>query len=53
MRFKDKVVIVTGAAGGIGGAVSARFASEGAQVIAADMNSEATILANVSAGTPT
>ncbi|MDX0370828.1 glucose 1-dehydrogenase [Sinorhizobium meliloti] len=40
MRFKDKVVIVTGAAGGIGGAVSARFASEGAQVIAADMNSE-------------
>ncbi|MCM5687801.1 SDR family oxidoreductase [Sinorhizobium meliloti] len=40
MRFKDKVVIITGAAGGIGGAVSARFASEGAQVIAADMNSE-------------
>ncbi|KKA11501.1 short-chain dehydrogenase [Sinorhizobium meliloti] len=40
MRFKDKVVIVTAAAGGIGGAVSARFASEGAQVIAADMNSE-------------
>ncbi|WP_081159822.1 SDR family NAD(P)-dependent oxidoreductase [Ensifer aridi] len=40
MRFKDKVVIVTGAAGGIGGAISARFAAEGAQVIVTDMNSE-------------
>jgi 2-hydroxycyclohexanecarboxyl-CoA dehydrogenase len=33
MRFKDKIVIVTGAAGGIGGAISARFAAEGARVI--------------------
>ncbi|WP_085032792.1 SDR family NAD(P)-dependent oxidoreductase [Ensifer aridi] len=40
MRFKDKVVIVTGAAGGIGGAISARFAAEGAQAIVTDMNSE-------------
>lgn len=40
MRFIDKVVIVTGAAGGIGGAISARFAAEGAQVIVTDMNSE-------------
>lgn len=40
MRFTDKIVIVTGAAGGIGGAISARFAAEGAQVIVTDMNSE-------------
>ncbi|MCZ4088807.1 SDR family NAD(P)-dependent oxidoreductase [Sinorhizobium psoraleae] len=40
MRFIDKVVIVTGAAGGIGGAISARFAAEGAQVIVTDMNGE-------------
>jgi 2-hydroxycyclohexanecarboxyl-CoA dehydrogenase len=31
MRFQDKVVIVTGAAGGIGTAIAQRFASEGAQ----------------------
>lgn len=30
MRFQNKIVIVTGAAGGIGGAISARFAAEGA-----------------------
>ncbi|RWX81225.1 SDR family oxidoreductase [Neorhizobium lilium] len=40
MRFKEKVVIVTGAAGGIGGAISARFATEGAQVIVTDMDGE-------------
>ncbi|KRD72184.1 SDR family oxidoreductase [Ensifer sp. ENS10] len=40
MRFKDKIVIVTGAAGGIGGAISARFADEGARVIVTDMNGE-------------
>ncbi|MEU6718079.1 SDR family oxidoreductase [Nonomuraea sp. NPDC046802] len=36
MRFAEKVVIVTGAAGGIGSSVCARFADEGARVIAAD-----------------
>lgn len=40
MRFKDKVIIVTGAAGGIGGAISARFAAEGGKVIVTDMNAE-------------
>lgn len=40
MRFQDKVVIVTGAAGGIGTAIANRFASEGAQVIFTDMNAE-------------
>lgn len=40
MRFQDKTVIVTGAAGGIGSAIAARFASEGAQVIVTDVNAE-------------
>ena len=40
MRLKDKIVIVTGAAGGIGGAISARFAAEGARVVVTDMNGE-------------
>ncbi len=37
-RFDGRVVIVTGAGGGIGTAISARFAAEGAQVIVADVN---------------
>lgn len=40
MRFQDKVVIVTGAAGGIGGAIGARFAAEGALVVVTDANAE-------------
>ena len=40
MRFQDKTVIVTGAAGGIGSAIAARFAAEGAQVIVTDVNAE-------------
>ncbi|MEQ8719105.1 MAG: glucose 1-dehydrogenase [Acidimicrobiales bacterium] len=35
-RFEDKVVIVTGAAGGIGRAACLRFAEEGASVVAVD-----------------
>lgn len=38
MRFQNKSVIVTGAAGGIGSAIAARFASEGATVIITDVN---------------
>lgn len=38
LRFKDKVVLVTGAAGGIGRATSERFAREGAIVAAVDVN---------------
>ncbi|MGB1821549.1 MAG: SDR family NAD(P)-dependent oxidoreductase, partial [Acidimicrobiales bacterium] len=37
MRFQDKVVVVTGAAGGIGLAAVRRFASEGAQILAVDL----------------
>lgn len=40
MRFKDKTVIVTGAAGGIGVAICQRFAAEGAQVVVTDVNAE-------------
>ena len=34
--LKDKVVIVTGAAGGIGKATALRFAEEGANIVVAD-----------------
>jgi 3-oxoacyl-[acyl-carrier protein] reductase len=40
-RLKDKVVIITGAAKGIGFATAQRFAKEGAKVIITDMNLEA------------
>ena len=40
MRFQDKTVIVTGAAGGIGAAICTRFGSEGAQVVVTDVNAE-------------
>ena len=39
--FKDKVVVVTGAASGIGAAISRRFAKEGARLALLDMDSEA------------
>lgn len=37
-RFQDKVALVTGGGGGIGSAICARLAEEGARVIVADMN---------------
>ena len=36
--LKDKVVIITGGAGGIGTALSARFAAEGSKVAIFDLN---------------
>lgn len=40
MRIKNKISLVTGAAGGIGSAIVKRFAEEGATVILSDINEE-------------
>ncbi|MFB5265547.1 SDR family NAD(P)-dependent oxidoreductase [Paenibacillus enshidis] len=40
MRFEEQVVIVTGAAQGIGSAVAAAYAGEGARVVLADHDAE-------------
>jgi 3-oxoacyl-[acyl-carrier protein] reductase len=40
-RFEGKNVIVTGAGSGFGAAIATRFASEGANVLLSDINSEA------------
>jgi NAD(P)-dependent dehydrogenase (short-subunit alcohol dehydrogenase family) len=39
--LRDKVVVVTGAAGGIGGASARRLSEEGARVVVVDVNGEA------------
>lgn len=49
-RFTDKTVIITGAAGGIGRAAALRFATEGASVVAVDLD-EAAARATVDAVT--
>ncbi|HAE33471.1 MAG TPA: hypothetical protein DCF86_06460, partial [Dehalococcoidia bacterium] len=40
MRLKDRRTIVTGAASGIGRAIAILFASEGAKVVIADIDSD-------------
>ena len=40
-RYKSKVIVVTGAGGGIGRASAIRFASEGGSVLAVDFQEEA------------
>ena len=40
MRFQGKVVLITGAAGGLGEASTRKFASEGAQLILTDLDQE-------------
>jgi NAD(P)-dependent dehydrogenase (short-subunit alcohol dehydrogenase family) len=41
LRFQDKVVVVTGAAQGIGEAYAGALAAEGARVVVADINADA------------
>src|SRR5436190_1367440 len=41
MKFKNKVVVITGAGSGIGRACAAEFAKEGAQIVIADINLKA------------
>src|SRR4051794_29590800 len=41
MLFQNKIVIITGAAGGIGLATAHKFASEGAKLVLIDLNQEA------------
>lgn len=41
MRFKDKTVVVTGATGGIGSAVTRRFYNEGANIALLDLSQNA------------
>ncbi|HBN30530.1 MAG TPA: short-chain dehydrogenase, partial [Rhodobacteraceae bacterium] len=41
MELKDKIIVVTGAASGIGRAMAIRFAAEGAKkIICVDLNAE-------------
>ncbi|MGI9611482.1 MAG: SDR family NAD(P)-dependent oxidoreductase [Acidimicrobiales bacterium] len=47
-RFENKVVIVTGGAGGIGRAAAVRFAKEGASIVAVDLD-EASLADTVTA----
>jgi NAD(P)-dependent dehydrogenase (short-subunit alcohol dehydrogenase family) len=41
MQLQDKVIVVTGAASGIGRSMARRFAAEGARVVAADVDGRA------------
>ena len=43
MRLQDKSAIITGAAGGIGRAIALKFASEGAAIVAADLDGASAI----------
>jgi 3-oxoacyl-[acyl-carrier protein] reductase len=52
MRFDDRVVLVTGAARGIGAATARRFAGEGARVAVLDLDQDAAAATAASLGSP-
>ena len=52
MRFDDRVVLVTGAARGIGAATVRRFASEGARVAVLDLDEDAAVATATSLDAP-
>jgi len=41
MKFTNRIVVITGAAGGIGRALTSRFLNEGAKIVAVDITQEA------------
>ena len=52
MRFSGKVVVITGAAQGIGRATAERFLAEGARVVLGDVNAEGLATTAARIGTP-
>ena len=52
MRFSGKVVVITGAAQGIGRATAERFLAEGARVVLGDVNAEGLASTAARIGTP-
>jgi len=52
MKFINKVVVVTGAAGGIGTEITKRFLNEGAKVVAVDLSTEALEKLSAQSGNP-
>jgi 3-hydroxybutyrate dehydrogenase len=50
MQLKDKVAVVTGAAGGIGREIARTFAREGARVVIADLNQAGAVAAAAELG---
>jgi len=50
MRLKDKIALITGAAGGIGRATALRFAEEGAVLVLSDINEEGALASLAAAG---
>ena len=50
MKLVDRVAVVTGAAGGIGGAIARRYAVEGARAAAADIDLDGARRGRVAAG---